>query len=72
MPQSYKTKENKYAYAMNQIEAINNYVALVDDTNVKELTDPFNQIINDVLENVCKKCDHYQYCSLKNDLRLLF
>ena len=72
MPQSYKIKENKYAYAMNKIEAINNYVALVDDTNVKELTDPFNQIINDVLENVCKKCDHYQYCSLKNDLRLLF
>ena len=67
-----KNSEDNYAYASTQIQALNNYMSLIEESKTQELIDPFNNVINDVKENVCKKCDHYQYCSLKNDLNLFF
>lgn len=67
-----KNEVSYLSYANGQIQALNNYLSLVNEVDSSVIINPFDSLILDVRKNVCEKCDHKNYCSLKNELHLLF
>ncbi|MCH5171404.1 MAG: SpoIIE family protein phosphatase [Erysipelotrichales bacterium] len=65
--------EQKYlAYANGQIEALKDYVSLIDTKTEDNIKDPFEQAILSIRSSTCAQCEHYQFCKLKNNLASLF
>ena len=70
---NFSFKEQNYlAYTNGQIEALRDYVSLIDTTKEETIKDPFDQAILSIRSSTCAQCEHYQFCKLKNNLASLF
>ena len=65
-------EQNYLAYTNGQIEALRNYVSLIDTTKEETVRDPFDHAILSIRSTTCAQCEHYQFCKLKNNLASLF
>ncbi len=65
-------EQNYLAYTNGQIEALKNYISLIDTTKEEEIRDPFEQAILNISTSTCAQCEHYQFCKLKRDLPTFF
>ena len=65
-------EQNYLAYTNGQIEALRDYVSLIDTTKEETIRDPFDHAILSIRSSTCAQCEHYQFCKLKNNLASLF
>ncbi|MCH5180574.1 MAG: serine/threonine-protein phosphatase [Erysipelotrichales bacterium] len=66
------SEKNYLAYTNGQIEALRNYVSLIDVTKEENIKDPFDHALHNIRSSTCAQCEHYQFCKLKNNLASLF
>lgn len=66
-------KQRQYlAYTTGQIEALKNYVSLIDTTSEEKTDNPLDKAIYNIRHNVCHGCEHFKYCELKNNISSMF
>ena len=59
-------------YSNGQIAALNKYLSLVNTIDEDVLSNPLDLALNNIKNDVCINCEHFEHCKLKNNIDKLF